>query len=503
MENKSTIPPMLSLRKAAERHISRTLNNTPKLPVEKLQHELNVHQVELEMQNEALQQTQQALEETLNRYVSLYEFAPVGYLTLNNHGVIDEANLTSVDLFGENRNMILKQNLSHFIVPEDSDRWHLHLSGILQQKINKSCELKMHRADGSTFDAKLDCLLLEPQINHTSQDRTKAPIFNKSKLMVRIAVSDITEMKLAEQELRIAATVFESHEGMMVTDANNLILKVNKAFTSISGYTMADVVGKTPQIFSSGRHDKDFFNAMWTTINSTGAWQGEIWNRRKNGVIFPQWLTITAVKDKSGATTHYVATITDITERKATEEAMQMLAFYDPLTLLPNRRLLLDRLQRAISNSVRTRQYCALMFVDLDKFKDLNDSLGHNVGDLMLQNVAQRLVNCVREGDTVSRLGGDEFMVMLENLKSNLQESASLAQTIGSKIIDAINQPCHLDGHVCCISASIGVTLFVNHRYSASELQKQADIAMYQAKASGRNILRFFNTDLNADLSAN
>lgn len=442
-----------------------------------------MHQLELEMQNEALRRTQLALEDSLHRYVSLYEFSPVGYLTLGENGTIEEANLISADLLGKNRSTLLKQRFPRFIAPEDGDRWHQHFYSVLQHGKSKSCELKMRRVDGTQFYARV----VESKVESNA---------NGNMPMVRVALTDITELKLAEQQLSVAATVFESQEGMMVTDAKHVILKVNQAFTNITGYTAKEVVGKTPHLLSSGRHNAEFYAAMWSRISSTGAWQGEIWNRRKCGEVFPQWLTITAVKGEDDAVTNYVATLTDITARKAAEEEMQQLAFYDPLTRLPNRRLLLDRLQRAMTTSARTRQYCALMFVDLDNFKSLNDSLGHDVGDLMLQMAAQRLALGVREGDTVSRMGGDEFMVMLENLHENVQEASILAETIGNKMLSAINQPFQLAGHEYMSTASIGVTLFINHRHTVSEIQKQADITMCQAKAAGRNKLQFFKPDL-------
>lgn len=486
MASKSNISPIHGLRQKAKDHVSREMQSQLNIPADQLLQELRVHQVELEMQNEELLRTQQALENSLNRYVSLYEFAPVGYLSLSENGTINEANLMSADLLGEDRSTLLKRRFPRFIAPEDGDRGHQHFHCVMLHGKNKSCELRMRRADGTQFYARLDCLLLEPKVEHA---------LGNGRLTMRVALTDITELKLTEQQFRVAATVFESQEGMMVTDANHVILKVNRAFTNITGYSAEEAVGKTPRLLGSGRHNAEFFAAMWSRISSTDSWQGEIWNLRKNGEIFPQWLTITAVKGEDGVVTNYVATLIDITARKAAEAEMQQLAFYDQLTGLPNRRLLLDRLQRALTTSARTRQYCALMFVDLDNFKSLNDSLGHDVGDLMLQIVAQRLALCVREGDTVSRLGGDEFMVMLENLHENAQEASMLAEIIGKKILSAIYQPFQLAGHEYISTASIGVTLFINHRYTVSEIQKQADIAMYQAKAAGRNKLQFFKAD--------
>jgi diguanylate cyclase (GGDEF)-like protein/PAS domain S-box-containing protein len=304
---------------------------------------------------------------------------------------------------------------------------------------------------------------------------------------------DITERKQAESELRIAAIAFESQEGMMVTDTNSVILRVNQAFTEATGYTSEEAVGQTPSLLKSGRHTADFYRAMWETIHLTGSWQGEIWDRRKNGEIYPKWLTITAVKGDNGAVTHYVGADVDITERKAAEDAVKNLAFYDPLTRLPNRRLLLDRLDHALASTTRSGREGALMFIDLDNFKTLNDTLGHNMGDLLLQHVAQRLLTCVREGDTVARLGGDEFVVMLEDLSKDIPEAAAQTEAIGVKILASLNQPYQLATHEYHSTPSIGATLFTDHIFGVDVLFKQADIAMYQSKKAGRNTLRFFD----------
>lgn len=474
-----------TLRQVAEAKIAHTQEvKTADAKTDELIHELHVHQLELEMQNEELQRTQLALAESLNRYVSLYEFAPVGYLTLSGNGVIEEANLVSAEQLGENRAALLTQRFPRFISPEDSDRWHQYFHLILQQHSkHKSCDVKIRRADGTTFYARLTCLPL---------DSKNVMLADTDTLVIRVALTDISELKLAEQELRVAATVFESREAMMVTDAHNIILKVNQAFTDMTGYSASEVIGKTPRLLRSGHHTEDFYASVWSNLNHTGAWQGELWNRQKSGDIFPVWLTITAVKNEAREVTHYVATLTDITMRKMAEDELQQLAFYDPLTGLPNRRLLSDRMHRAIATSARTRRHCALMFIDLDNFKALNDSLGHDTGDLMLKIVAQRLAISVREGDTVARIGGDEFLVMLENLSENPQEAVALAAVIGNKMLGAIGKPFQLSGHEYNITASIGVTMFSDHRYTVSDLQKQADIAMYQAKTAGRNVLSFF-----------
>ncbi len=321
--------------------------------------------------------------------------------------------------------------------------------------------------------------------------------------VVHLAVTrNISERKQAEHQLRIAATIFESQEGMMVTDADNNILTVNKAFTDMTGYSAEEVIGRNPRLLHSGRHDPDFYAAIWESIVNTGAWKGEIWNRRKNGEIYPEYLTITAVKDPNGIVTHYVGTHTDITIRKAAAEEIERLAFYDPLTRLPNRRLLQDRLKPALAASHRSGRLGALLFIDLDNFKTLNDTLGHDMGDLLLQQVAERLSACVRENDTVARLGGDEFVVMLQDLSEQPLEAAKQAESTGNKIRIILNQPYKLATHDYISTPSIGATLFSGHEQTVDELLKNADIAMYQAKASGRNALRFFDPQMQNAIAA-
>ncbi len=307
---------------------------------------------------------------------------------------------------------------------------------------------------------------------------------------------DITERKLAEAEMRVAATAFEAQEGMLVTDAEQRIIRVNRAFTRITGYATDDVLGRNPRILSSGRHGTDYYEAMWTSLGKNGSWEGEIWNRRKSGEIYPEYLTISVVKDVNGRTLNYVATFNDISANKAAEEKIRNLAFYDPLTHLPNRRLLLDRLSQALASSARNGKRGGLLFIDLDNFKILNDTLGHAMGDELLQQAARRLTECVREGDTVSRLGGDEFVVILEDLSPLAREAAAQTEMVGNKILAALSSHYQLGVHEFRNTTSIGATLFDDHEQEIEALLKQADIAMYQAKKAGRNALRFFDPEM-------
>jgi diguanylate cyclase (GGDEF)-like protein/PAS domain S-box-containing protein len=332
------------------------------------------------------------------------------------------------------------------------------------------------RKDGTTYPAEM-------RVQLTGKDRS---------LLMAIGL-DISERKMAENKLRIASIAFDSQESIVITDANAVILQVNKAFSEDTGYSAAEVVGQTMDMFKSGRHDDAFYAAMWESINRTGSWRGEIWDRRKDGEIRPKYLTITAVKGNDGIITNFVGAHSDISARKISEEQIKILAFYDPLTHLPNRRLLMDRLHQALVSGARTGRKGALLFLDLDNFKILNDTLGHEFGDLLLQQVAQRLQSCVRDGDTVARLGGDEFVVALENLSEHVLEAATQTEMIAEKVLTSLRRPYQLNMHMYICTASVGAVIFNDQRASIEELMKHADIAMYQAKKDGRNAARFFD----------
>jgi diguanylate cyclase (GGDEF)-like protein/PAS domain S-box-containing protein len=305
-------------------------------------------------------------------------------------------------------------------------------------------------------------------------------------------IMDITERKQAEMELRIAATAFESQEAMVITDANSVILRVNAAFAETSGYTTEELIGSKMNLLKSGRHDDDFYRVMWESIRYHGSWKGEIWDRRKNGEIYPKWLTITAVIGTDGKVSHYVGTHTDITERKATEEYIHHLAFYDSLTQLPNRRLLQERIKHGIELDHRTGSLMAVLMMDLDKFKNVNDNLGHAAGDELLQQVAACIKAQLREADMVARLGGDEFVIVMENI----QDYQCVAR-VAEAIIYALRQPftlCH--SRDVTIGASIGIAIHPQHGDSAEALIDSADTALYYAKDSGRNCFAYFSEDL-------
>jgi len=326
---------------------------------------------------------------------------------------------------------------------------------------------------------------------------------------ISYALDNLDRRKLQiaqDHELRIAAAAFESQESFMVTDASNLILRVNNGFTALTGYTANEVIGKSPRFLSSGRHSKEFYADMWETLNIKRFWQGEIWNRKKNGYIFPEWLCITAISNSAGEIVNYVGTSNDISQHKADEERISQLAFYDELTKLPNRALLFQRLNLALNTSQRYQKHGALIFLDLDHFKILNDTLGHTLGDQLLLEVSRRLLSCVRNIDTVARLGGDEFIIILEHLDTDELPAAIQANAIAEKIRRSIAE-CYLlnvdifdDEVVSTIeyhtSCSIGFVMFSGTAVGEEDLLKYADLAMYHAKKMGRNHISSFKEEM-------
>ncbi|HEU0187082.1 MAG TPA: EAL domain-containing protein [Gallionellaceae bacterium] len=371
------------------------------------------------------------------------------------------------------------ENFLSVVHPADRDKVNDAYSRSLQDRQAYSIEHRLLLPDGRIKWVREQC--------SSDFDAAGKPLRSVG------AVQDITEQKLTEERLRIAAVTFEMHEAIMITDANARILRVNQAFQDITGYSAEEVLGKNPRILSSGRQDAAFYAAFWRALTVNGAWSGEIWDRRKNGQIYPKWLNVTAVKNKAGEVTEYVAIFSDITARKQAEEEIRNLAFYDALTHLPNRRLLLDRFRLALSVSARSNQYGAVMFLDLDRFKTLNDSMGHEFGDLLLVQVAGRIQSCIREMDTVARLGGDEFVVLVEEVGEDAEEVSQKVAQIAEKIRAALALPYVIKGHECHSSPSIGVALYRGNLESVDNLLKHADLAMYQAKDAGRNAVRFFD----------
>jgi len=287
---------------------------------------------------------------------------------------------------------------------------------------------------------------------------------------------------------KLMSKVFQNaSEGVVITAPDSTIISVNRAFSEVTGYSAEEAIGQTPALLQSGRQSKDFYRRMWSELERFGQWQGEIWNRKKSGEDYLEWLSIAAVKDENGTLSHYVAIFSDITTAKDNEERLQYLAHYDQLTKLPNRILFNDRMQQAIANARRNEQKVAIMFLDLDGFKAVNDSLGHNAGDELLLQVAQRLTNCLRATDTVARFGGDEFTIVLPNI----DDETSVIQ-VAQKIGREVAEPYTLDGHEASITTSIGISIYPDDGTDAQQLVEYADNAMYHAKRHGKNHHEFY-----------
>ena len=420
---------------------------------------------------------EQKLRESEQRYRYLFNEAEVAMFRLRKDGseTID-CNDKFLEIFGYTREEVIGSPSAEY--------W--------KNPLDREEMIRRLVAEGRVTDYEIEVFNKRGELLHCVTSMR----LSKEEGLLEGSIQDITGRKQAETELRIAAIAFEAQEGILVSDTEGIIVRVNHAFTEITGYAPEEVVGRKTSLLKSGRHDASFYANLWETLKKNGSWQGEIWNRRKNGEVYPEWLSIKAVRGEGMGVTHYVATQTDITLRKAAEDEIKYLAFYDALTRLPNRRMLDDRMRQALAASTRSGRIGALMFIDLDKFKTLNDAFGHEAGDQLLQQVGERLVTCVREGDTVARLGGDEFVVMLENLSADVLEATAQVSGVGAKILATCDRPYLIAGHEQRSTSSIGVTLFGHHKDSLGELLKQADIAMYEAKAAGRHTIRFYSPDI-------
>lgn len=428
-------------------------------------------------------QAESALRASEIRFRNVFEKANFGIAIANLSGTMLDANESMAQLLGFTRAELIGMNIEGYTHPDDF---------VIEQDYLKEIqagERDVYRMDKRYVTKQGSLVWVDLLV-------TAIPDEKGSGVEAIGLIVDITERRRADAELRIAATAFESMEGMMLTDANGVILKINKAFTRTTGYTADETLGRTPQFLQSGRHPDDFYRDMWKDIRRTGGWQGEVWDKRKNGEVYPKWLTISAVVGDNGAVTNYIGTHHDITERKASEEKIETLAFFDQLTGLPNRTLLLDRLKQWKKTSDRSGRYCALLFLDLDNFKTINDTLGHKLGDMLLKLVAERLKTSVRDADTVARLGGDEFVVILSSLSVVESDAARATEASAEKILLAIKQPFQLDNVAHHCTASIGATLFKGIGVPIDELMKQADLSMYKAKAAGRNKICFFDPAL-------
>jgi diguanylate cyclase (GGDEF)-like protein/PAS domain S-box-containing protein len=368
------------------------------------------------------------------------------------------------------------------IHPEDREKVNVAYTESLESRMPYQITHRLLMADGRVKWVEERCT--------TDFDEQHKPLRSFG------TVQDVTARKHAEEELKLAGMVFENiDEGVLVTDEENNIIAVNRAFTDITGYSLEEVKSKNPRIFQSGYHNEAFYQAMWQAINTKGYWSGEIWDKRRNGEMYAKQLSINTIRNKDGSVHRYVALFYDITEKKKSDELIWRQANYDALTDLPNRRMFHDRLEQEARKSQRSGRPLAVLLIDLDRFKEVNDSLGHDKGDLLLVDAAQRIRSCVRESDTVARLGGDEFIIILSELDDI---DIGNIDRVAQDIIGKLSLPFNLGPEEAFISATIGISLYPNDSLKLGDLLKNADQAMYSAKNAGRNRFGYFTHDMQA-----
>ena len=392
-----------------------------------------------------------------------------------------EANIAAIQLF-DLKEIIWRGKTDH------------ELGKLLRNHLSATFETCM-RTDEAAWQAKTPNRTLEmivmPDGSKRYFDIIKSPLYNKDGTHNILIVfgHDVTDLSRLMERQKLAEQVLaNSREAVMITDPQNNIISVNRAFTTVTGFTEAEVLGKNPRILASGRQDRDFYRKMWHQINTEGVWRGEIWDKKKNGKIYLKWLDISSAHDLTGQLSNYIAIFSDLTEHRIIDERIEYLAYHDQLTGLPNRILLHDRFKQAVASATRKNTMIAVLFLDLDKFKQVNDALGHAAGDELLQLVARRIEQSVREVDTVSRIGGDEFAILLTNLPD-----AQTISAIAEKILTEMTAHFPLTGATVDSSLSIGISLYPTDGLELDLLLRMADASMYNAKNCGRNNYRFFS----------
>jgi len=420
---------------------------------------------------------ERALRKSETEYRNLFEHASDAiYISDPDTRKFLMVNKCASDLLGYTKEELLIRRIDDIDI-ERTAQEHIRSVQELKKSGNVVFETKHRRKDGVVIDVEVSGRI----------------IGYSGKSVVQRFVRDITERKLIEEKLQVAAMVINGAvEGIIVTNTDAVIESVNPAFTTITGYAPEEVIGKSIRILKSDRHDREFYRNMWDSLIQYGGWEGEIWNRKKSGEAFLEHITITSIKDVDGSTTKYACVFQDITDKRRSEKEIEYKAYHDALTGLPNRQLFLDRLAQAIARAKRPGSMFAILFVDLDGFKHINDNLGHATGDLLLQGVSIRLVGCAREEDTVSRLGGDEFTIIIEDI-----QGAHEASEVARRAVESFAEPFRHGGDNLFVSASVGIALFPDNGSTTEELLKSADLAMYSVKGQGKNNFRFFSRSLN------
>lgn len=443
---------------------------------------LRTHDLEAALQrNERVRRflkvANEKLEQSEKRFRNIIEYTPVGMCIVDKEFIYSLANKAYCDIVGYDKQELNTMTPLDITYPDDLGLSKDRLQSLINGEID-SYQLEKRYIHKS---GKLVWIHLTTSLLRDSQGAPHSLIAQ---------IQDITSRKLSEEKLRLAATVYNySNEAMMITDASSRIVATNPAFTALTGYSAEEVLGESPHILSSSRHDEGFYENLWKTLATKSHWEGDVWNRKKGGEMYAEWLSITVVHDDKGAIQNYVALFSDVTEEKKAAEKTWEYANYDTLTNLPNRRLFLDRLDQEIKKANRSGEAFALLFIDLDHFKEVNDKLGHQAGDELLLQVSNRVKAKVRASDTVARMGGDEFTAILPNVV-NFADVGNVTQSM----VDALCQPFELEQGIANISSSIGVIMYPSDAKDIQSLLKGADEAMYVSKTQGKNQFSYFQS---------
>jgi diguanylate cyclase (GGDEF)-like protein/PAS domain S-box-containing protein len=442
--------------------------------------ELQIYQIELELQNRELRETRHELEETRGRYADLYDFAPLAYFTFDSHGSILELNLAASKLLEIDKQTLLGTTFVNFIARHERGNFLSYVRACILGDGKNSVEFELELPDGKSLRVQTARVAAQTVMGNIDG--------------CRMAFIEVTEKRIAELKLRLTSKVLENtQEGIILTDAHQRIVAVNPAFLKITGYTSEEIIGYTPAKLKSGHHDEEFYREMHASFNKDDSWQGEIWNRRKNGEIYPEWVNIKVIRKDDGEVDCYIGIFSDISNQEAMKQRLKELAYYDDLTGLANRSLLYDRLQLALVHSRRSISSLAVLFLDLDHFKEINDTYGHSTGDKVLKEAAERLAYCVREGDTLCRLGGDEFVAILPDILDR-----EVPALIAARMVDALEKPFLLGSIELRVTTSVGISIAPNDGDEVTLLLKNADAAMYSAKKMGRSNYQYYDTGLNS-----
>jgi len=441
--------------------------------------ELQIYQIELELQNRELRDARHELEESRGRCADLYDFAPLAYFTFDSHGSILELNLAGSSLLGVDNHSLLGTPFVNFVTRHERGSFLVYVRDCILGEGKCSVEFELELPDGKSI--------------RVQTARVAAQSVTGNMDTCRMAFIEVTEQRIAELKLRLTSRVLENtQEGIMLTDAQQRIVAVNPAFLKTTGYSNEEIIGYTPAKLKSGHHDVEFYREMFASFNKNDGWQGEIWNRRKNGEVYPEWINIKVIRKNDGEVDCYIGIFSDISNQEAMKQRLKELAYYDELTGLANRSLLYDRLQLALVHSRRSVTSLAVLFLDLDHFKEINDTYGHCVGDKVLKEAAGRLACCVREGDTLCRLGGDEFVAILPDILDR-----EVPAHIAARMVNALEMPFLFNSIELRVTTSVGICISPSDGDEVTVLLKNADVAMYSAKKMGRSNYQYYDAAMN------